>query len=109
LQPLPDPGKGASCIGTVKPWGHVVKARLGTRRYQARLTSRLHEHRELRGRLGPASAPDYSTLYRLLKRLGDDAIQQTLGSTVRRLRLARCHRRARVAVDATCLSQAWRS
>jgi hypothetical protein len=44
-----------------------------------------------------------------LKRLGDDAIQQTLGSTVRRLRLARCHRRARVAVDATCLSQAWRS
>ena len=69
---------------------------------------RLHEHRELRGRLGPASAPDYSTLYRLLKRLGDDAIQQALGSTVRRLRLPRCHRRARVAVDATRLSKAWR-
>jgi hypothetical protein len=41
-------------------------------------------------------------------RLGDDAIQQALGSTVLRLRLPRCHRRARVAVDATCLSQAWR-
>jgi Transposase DDE domain/Transposase domain (DUF772) len=66
---------------------------------------RLNEHRELRRALGLSSVPDYTTLYRFLKRLGDDAIHQALGSTVRRLRLPRSQRRARVAVDATGLSQ----
>lgn len=66
---------------------------------------RLSEHRELRHALGLTSVPDYTTLYRFLKRLGDDAIHEALGSTVRRLRLLRSQRRARVAVDATGLSQ----
>jgi hypothetical protein len=56
---------------------------------------RLHEHRELRRTLGLASAPDYTTLYRFLERLGDDTIQQALGSTVRRLHLPRCQRGSR--------------
>jgi hypothetical protein len=65
---------------------------------------RLSEHGELRHALGLSSVPDYTTLYRFLKRLGDGPIHQALGSTVRRLRLPRSRRRARVAVDATGLS-----
>jgi hypothetical protein len=66
---------------------------------------RLSEHRELRRALGLTSVPDYTTLYRFLKRLGDDAIHDALGSTVRWLRLPHNQRRARVGVDATGLSQ----
>ena len=47
---------------------------------------RLSEHRELRRVLGLASVPDYTTLYRFLKRLGDAPIHHALGATVRRLR-----------------------
>jgi hypothetical protein len=36
--------------------------------------------------LGLSGVPDYTTLYRLLKWLGNDAIQKALGATVRRLR-----------------------
>jgi len=66
---------------------------------------RLAEHRELRRVLGLASVPDYTTLYRFLKRLGDGPIQHALGATVRRLRgKSREKRRARAAVDATGLA-----
>lgn len=67
---------------------------------------RLSEHRELRRVLALTSVPDYTTLYRFLKRLGDGPIHQALGATVRRLRgKSRQKRRARVAVDATGLAQ----
>src|SRR3970040_530266 len=63
---------------------------------------RLSEHRELRRVLGLASVPDYTTLDRFLKRLGDAPIHHALGATVRRLRSPRRtgRKRARVAVDA---------
>jgi hypothetical protein len=68
---------------------------------------RLGEHRELRQALGLASVPDFTTLYRFLKRLDDQSIDRAVGETVRRLRGARRkgRRRARVAVDATGLAQ----
>jgi hypothetical protein len=68
---------------------------------------RLREHRELRQALGLASVPDFTTLYRFLKRLDDQAIDRAVGETVRRLRGTRKkgRRRARVAVDATGLTQ----
>lgn len=68
---------------------------------------RLGEHRELRQALGLASVPDFTTLYRFLKRLDDPSIDHAVGETVRRLRRARRggRRRARVAVDATGLAQ----
>jgi hypothetical protein len=68
---------------------------------------RLGEHRELREALGLASVPDFTTLYRFLKRLDDPSIDRAVGETVRRLRRARRggRRRARVAVDATGLAQ----
>jgi len=68
---------------------------------------RLGEHRELRQALGLASVPDFTTLYRFLKRLDDPSIDRAVGETVRRLRRARRggRRRARVAVDATGLAQ----
>jgi Transposase domain (DUF772)/Transposase DDE domain len=68
---------------------------------------RLGEHRELRQTLGLASVPDFTTLYRFLKRLDDQTIDRAVGETVRRLRRMRRKggRRARVAVDATGLAQ----
>ena len=68
---------------------------------------RLSEHRELRRVLGLSSVPDYTTLYRFLKRLGDAPIQEALGATVRRLRSGRRRgrRRVPVGVDATGLAQ----
>ena len=56
--------------------------------------------------LGLASVPDYTTLYRFLKRLGNAPIHHALGATVRRLRGTRRtgRKRARVAVDATGLA-----
>ena len=68
---------------------------------------RLGEHRELRQTLGLVSVPDFTTLYRFLKRLDDQAIDRAVGETVRRLRGSqrRGRRRARVAVDATGLAQ----
>lgn len=66
----------------------------------------LKEHRELRETLGLKSVPDFTTLYRLLKRLEGQAIEGAVGETARRMRggRRRCRRRARVAVDATGLA-----
>ena len=68
---------------------------------------RLGEHRELRQTLGLSSVPDFTTLYRFLKRLDDVTIDRAVGETVRRLRGTRRkgRRRARVAVDAMGLAQ----
>ena len=50
--------------------------------------------------------PDYTTLYRFLKRLDDKKIDPALWEAVRRLgNTGRPRRRARVAVDATGLAQ----
>src|ERR1700693_3843019 len=68
---------------------------------------RLGEHGELRQALGLESVPDFTTLYRFLKRLDDVTIDRAVGETVRRMRgwRRRGRRRARVAVDATGLAQ----
>ncbi|HZP17684.1 MAG TPA: transposase [Terriglobales bacterium] len=67
---------------------------------------RLREHGELRRVLRLRSVPDYTTLYRFLKRLDDQTINQALGEAARRLGMGSGHRRrARVAVDATGLAQ----
>ena len=64
---------------------------------------RLREHGELRKALRLQRVPDYTTLYRFLKRLDDKIINQALGEAARRMGNPR--RRARVAVDATGLAQ----
>jgi IS5 family transposase len=67
---------------------------------------RLREHGELRKVLKLPSVPDYTTLYRFLKRLDDQTIDRALGEAVRRMgNTNRARRRARVAVDATGLAQ----
>jgi hypothetical protein len=67
---------------------------------------RLREHSELRKVLQLQRVPDYTTLYRFLKRLDDQTIDQALGEAARRIgNTGRPHRRARVAVDATGLAQ----
>jgi len=68
---------------------------------------RLAEHRELRQTLGLVSVPDFTTLYRFLRRLDDSVIDRAVGETVRRLRgtLKKKRRRACVGVDATGMAQ----
>jgi transposase-like protein DUF772 len=44
---------------------------------------RLGEHRELRQALGLVSVPDFTTLYRFLRRLDDQTIDRAAGETVR--------------------------
>jgi hypothetical protein len=67
---------------------------------------RLREHGELRAVLRLARVPDYTTVYRFLRRLPDDRIENVLNESVRRLRKSsrRGRRRAAVAVDGTGLS-----
>jgi hypothetical protein len=65
---------------------------------------RLGEHRDLREVLQLQSVPDYTTLYRFLKRLDDDLIDRGLGETVRRLRRGKTHVRVSAAIDGTGLS-----
>lgn len=65
---------------------------------------RLSEHRELREVLQLKSVPDYTTLYRFLKRLDEDWINRVLGASVRRFRNKKHRRRARVAIDGTGLA-----
>jgi len=65
---------------------------------------RLREHSELRTVLRLSSVPDYTTLYRFLRRLPDDAIDNVLGESLRRLRRGRRHGRVSVAVDGTGLA-----
>lgn len=67
---------------------------------------RLTEHRELRRALGLHRVPDYTTLYRFLRRLEEATIQRVLAAVVRRVS---GHRRgpghgAVVAVDGTGLT-----
>src|SRR5437879_7903376 len=50
---------------------------------------RLREHQELRTALQLPAVPDYTTLYRFLRRLEDDAVDRGLSETVRRLRRRR--------------------
>lgn len=65
---------------------------------------RLREHAELRKVLKLATVPDYTTLYRFLKRLEDDTIERGLTETVRRLRRGKSRAPTVVAVDGTGLS-----
>jgi len=66
---------------------------------------RLREHGELRAILQLSSVPDYTTVYRFLRRLPDDTIENVLEESVRRLRRSsrRGRRRAAVAIDGTGL------
>ena len=67
---------------------------------------RLREHAELRRALGLRSVPNYTTLYRFLKRLEEETIHQAVSEIGRRFSgTGRSRRRARVAVDATGLAQ----
>ncbi len=68
---------------------------------------RLGEHCELRQTLELSRVPDFTTLYRFLRRLDGQNIDRAVDETVRRMRGGRGHdhRRARVAVDATGLAQ----
>jgi hypothetical protein len=47
---------------------------------------RLLEYAELRTVLRLSTVPDYTTAYRFLRRLPDDAMANVLGESVRRLR-----------------------
>ncbi len=66
---------------------------------------RLAEHSELRRALRLHSVPDYTTLYRFLRRLDEVAIARSLNEVVRRMKLPGPQRRAPVAIDATGLAQ----
>jgi hypothetical protein len=58
---------------------------------------------ELRAALGLDYVPDYTTLYRLLRRLNETALEQILSPVVQRL-IPPLHPQATVAVDATGLA-----
>src|SRR2546422_5212074 len=64
---------------------------------------RLREHHELRAALRLRAVPDYTTLYRFLRRLEDDTVDRGLQETVRRLRRRRS-RPISAAIDGTGLS-----
>jgi Transposase DDE domain/Transposase domain (DUF772) len=64
---------------------------------------RLAEHAELRAALGLQHVPDYTTVYRFLRRLDEAALEQALGAVVQQLMPAPA-RQATVAVDATGLA-----
>src|ERR1700680_1067626 len=68
---------------------------------------RLREHSELRAMLRLLSVPDHTTVYRFLRRLPDDTMDNVLGESVRRLRRSsrRGRRLACVAVDGSGLAQ----
>jgi hypothetical protein len=65
----------------------------------------LREHVELRRALQLDSVPDYTALYRFVRRLDETAIARALNQVVQRIPLSGPRRRARVAIDATGLSQ----
>lgn len=65
--------------------------------------TRLREHQELRSALQLQAVPDYTTLYRFLRRLEDDTVERGLSETVRRLR-GRRRRPVSAAIDGTGLS-----
>jgi hypothetical protein len=66
---------------------------------------RLAEHWELRRALRLRSVPDFTTLYRFLRRLDETAITRALNEVVHRMALPGPRRRAQVAIDATGLAQ----
>src|SRR2546430_911169 len=61
--------------------------------------TRLREHQELRAALRLPAVPDYTTLYRFLRRLEDDTVDRGLSETVRWLRR---RRRRAVSVADDC-------
>lgn len=65
---------------------------------------RLAEHRELRAALGVQGVPDYTTLYRFLRRLDEVVFEEALSEVSRCWLPADAKRRATVAVDATGLT-----
>jgi hypothetical protein len=67
----------------------------------------LGEHCELLQTLGLSRVPDFTTLYRFLRRLDGPSIDRAVDETVHRMRGGRGldHRWARVAIDATGLAQ----
>src|SRR5271170_1053881 len=65
--------------------------------------TRLREHQELRAALKLQAVPDYTTLYRFLRRLDDDTLERGWSETVRRLR-GRRRRPVSAAIDGTGLS-----
>ena len=65
---------------------------------------RLSEHRELREILPLRSVPDYTTLYRFLRRWDDHTIPRGVGETVRPWRRGKKHVRVSAAMDGTGLS-----
>lgn len=65
---------------------------------------RLAEHSELRRALRLRSVPDYTTLYRFLRRLDEAAITRALNEVVHRMALPGPRRRTQVAVDGSGLS-----
>src|SRR5688572_20627801 len=64
---------------------------------------RLAEHRELRRALGLDRVPDYTTLYRFLRRLDETVLEQILSAVVQRL-IPQPSPQTTVAVDATGLA-----
>jgi hypothetical protein len=64
---------------------------------------RLAEHTELRRALGLRHVPDYTTVYRFLRRLDEAALEQALKTVVQRL-TRQPGEQATVAVDATGLA-----
>lgn len=65
---------------------------------------RIAEHSELRRALQVGSVPDYTTLYRFLRRLDETAITRALNEVVYRMTLPGPRRRTQVAIDGTGLS-----
>ncbi|PYS61580.1 MAG: hypothetical protein DMF76_10615 [Acidobacteria bacterium] len=66
---------------------------------------RVAEHAELRRALRLRSVPDYTTLYRFLRRLDEAAIARFLNEVVRRMKVPGPRSRAAVAIDATGLTE----
>jgi len=64
---------------------------------------RLAEHAELRAALGLRHVPDYTTVYRFLRRLDEAALEQALSAVIQRLAPA-FDRQATVAVDSMGLA-----
>jgi Transposase domain (DUF772) len=64
---------------------------------------RLAEHSELRAALGLRHVPDYTTVYRFLRRLDEAVLEQRLSAVVQRL-VPQPDHQATVAVDATGLA-----
>lgn len=68
---------------------------------------RLAEHSDLRRALGLERAPDHTTLYRFMRRVTDEMLDEVLTAVAQRLvprRRGRKRKKAVVAMDATGLA-----